>query len=76
MQVQKLVLNCIKAFDTVDHDMLLNKLESIGVRGISLILFASYLLNRTQIVRVDDKQSGQESSSRRSSGVRSWSNFS
>ena len=42
-----------KAIDTVDHHILLKKLEYYGVRGISNKWFTSYLSNRKQFVSIN-----------------------
>ena len=45
-------LDFCKAFDTVDHGILLKKLTRHGIRGIANYWFASYLSNRRQYVSI------------------------
>ena len=40
-----------KAFDTVDHDLLIEKLSRYGVRSSELLWFRNYLHDRSQVVQ-------------------------
>ena len=46
-----------KAFDTLDHDIVLGKLRYYGINGTSLDWFRSYLLNRKQYVEINNERS-------------------
>ena len=46
-----------KAFDTIDHDILMYKLQRYGVRGTSLLWIRDYLSNRKQYVLYQSSES-------------------
>ena len=45
------------AFDTIDHSLLLAKLEFHGVKGLSNNLLKKYLTHRQQYVSIEDTDS-------------------
>ena len=52
-----LLIDLKKAFDTIDHRILLRKLYSYGIRGSMLKWMESYLTDRSQYVVIDGKVS-------------------
>ena len=52
LKVGGVFLDIAKAFDTVNHDVLLRKLEYYGFRGATLMWFESYMKNRLQYVNI------------------------
>lgn len=56
-QVDAIFLDFAKAFDTVDHMLLITKLKFYGVKGTFLKWFESYLGNRQQRVVINGKSS-------------------
>lgn len=50
-------LDFSKAFDTVDHKILLQKLQHFGIRGNALSWYQSFLANRKQFIEIDNNKS-------------------
>ena len=50
-------LDLSKAFDTLDHNILLHKLSYYGIQNTALKVFESYLSNRKQYIDIKDNQS-------------------
>ena len=58
--VDSIYLDFSKAFDKVDHTILMRKLENIGITGKVLTWIQQFLTNRQQQVRVEDVLSSKE----------------
>jgi len=56
-KVVGIFLDLRKAFDTVSHQILLNRLDNIGIRGLTNRLIKSYLSNRIQSTKIADQES-------------------
>ena len=52
-------IDLTKAFDAVDHSILIRKLELYGITGTALLWFKSYLSDRKQCCSVNGKLSTQ-----------------
>ena len=53
-------LDFSKAFDTVNHNILLSKRYCYGIRGVPFKWFENYLFNRTQFVKIGNTKSNCE----------------
>ena len=57
LETDVLYLDFAKAFDKVDHEILLRKLSNFGIRGPFLQWFTNFLSNRYQMVQVNSVKS-------------------
>ena len=55
--IDSIYLDCAKAFDTVPHQRLINKIDSYGIKGKVKAWIKEFLSNRTQIVKVNGTES-------------------
>lgn len=58
-KVGALLIDITKAFDTVNHNILLHKMYCMGIRGTSYSLIKSYLRERTQMVKIQNEFSSE-----------------
>ena len=49
-----------KAFNTISHSMLIEKLQTYGVEGDKLVWFIDYLFGQSQIVAMNNVKSNKE----------------
>jgi hypothetical protein len=52
LHVVGIFLDLSKAYDVINHNMILDKFDSYGVRGSANMWFKSYLTNRTQFAEI------------------------
>lgn len=52
-----LFIDIAKAFDSISHEILIEKLKKIGIKGAFLKLLANYINNRSQVVVINGKVS-------------------
>ena len=57
IEIKVTFLDLKKAFDTVDHHILLQKCSDYGLRSKTLSIIASFLHDRTQVVKLKGKSS-------------------
>lgn len=58
--VGALFIDLKKAFDTIDHALLLEKIEVYGIRGVAKALICSYLSDRLNYVSIGDSRSTKQ----------------
>ena len=58
--VKYFILDFAKAFHTVNHNLLLKKMQMYGIRGLHLQWFTNYLTNRQQYVSLAGMESSRQ----------------
>ena len=59
-KILSIFIDLKKAFDTVNHQILLKKMEHYGFRGTSAVWFQNYLSDREQFVSINGANSSME----------------
>ena len=57
LSVLSVFVDLKKAFDSVSHSLIINKLETLGINGTELAWFRSYLCKRRQFVKINNVSS-------------------
>lgn len=58
-EIKILFIDLKNTFKTVNHEILLSKLKSFGIKGLNLKLFEDYLSFRRQYVTIGEEKSGE-----------------
>ena len=56
--VATVMIDLSKAFDTINHNLLLEKLDAYAIRGVELSWFSNYLSKRRHGLQLDGEHSG------------------
>ena len=56
-QIDMIYMDLSKAFDTISHDILINKLQAFGITGTLLRWLATYLMDRSNVVVFNGERS-------------------
>ena len=69
----RVLIDIFSAFDTLDHNVLIHRLSTIGITAIALNWFTSYISNRSSTVRINSHSHPPLYHPLYSSGFFSWS---
>jgi len=69
------LLDLHKAFDTISHEILIKRMENMGIRGVAQLWFKSYLSDRKQFIELSTTNPPLKHSVRSTPRLNPWTNF-